>query len=901
MKTSASATKYLCLGVLLIFQLCIYQALAQTVVKGKVLDHKKQPLLFANVYARINDTSAIIAMTTTNNLGAFRLQLTNQTNVIVTASILGYHSQHKRIKLSASTLETDSLHFILTPKDVSLKEVVVRAKVPIHKTKDTITYNVDAFRDSTERNLEELLEKLPGVNIDKEKGEIKVMGKPIEKILIEGDDLTGKNYQLLSKNLSANIIDKIQVVDKFSNNKLLKGIKNSDKQVLNLILKDETKGVLSGNINLGFGNDQRRRLGINLIGIFKKFKSISFGKHNTIGQTDWAEQSLDQDFWSKSEAQEQNLVTYQNQPSIRLSSGASSSRYTRFNNATLLSSNFVAKPSQAFRLKGGVSFNKDQQQYFSTSLLTYNLSDSVVSINENNALTSSPEILNTRLEAELSIGKKSMIRFLGALKTNTTQRQQHTILNDNMIDNQLNEQQFLTNNTLDFTYRFNDHTAFISSLTYYKDTQQQNLAIQQTLPRNVLLVPTSFTTSDQLNDQLAEVVSLNSFLHLSKQPYKVSLGAGAVRKVENLTSNFFLDDTTQENPDFTNNLSLTTTNYYLKGFYNKQFNNNVFFVESTLGYLTVSQNNILLNKQQNLKELFYYLPVLGLRIKRNQASFTSSYAFNYQLPQQIEITSGYILSDYRQLERGSNEYIPANSHTILLNYYFSNYANDYLVYFNLVGTHTARGYQLFNTVSSDFNILSRQPNNFNNQQVSFSSGVEKYLPAISSGLKLRPRVTVSQSQNALNDGITRTNLFFNSSLNASLRTAFSQKITFHLGTTLTYRHITTTTEREESKIENRSIGAFFDVYFKPFKKFNGKLTSEYFSANQAGQPTQRYLFLNGRLGYRMFKGKLDLNVVLHNILNTQNFNNILVTDSFVSTNSSRIIPRYFLLEVLYRF
>ncbi|NJN34482.1 MAG: carboxypeptidase-like regulatory domain-containing protein, partial [Saprospiraceae bacterium] len=179
-------------------------------------------LPFINIVTQANDSSSILTFSNTDTEGVFEIDLPSAKTFVIRAAALGFEA--KNIRLNAENLP-ENLVFILSPKELLLKEAVVTASSKVIERNDTTTFKADAFRDSTERNLEQLLAKLPGVEVDKNTGQIFVQGKPIKKIFIEGDDLTGRNYQLMSQNLAADVVDKIQIIDRFTENKLLKGLK----------------------------------------------------------------------------------------------------------------------------------------------------------------------------------------------------------------------------------------------------------------------------------------------------------------------------------------------------------------------------------------------------------------------------------------------------------------------------------------------------------------------------------------------------------------------------------------------------------------------------------------------------------------------------------------------------
>jgi CarboxypepD_reg-like domain len=339
---------------------------AQIVLRGYVKDSIGEPLEFVNIFTQENDSSSIIAFGTSDDKGYFSFETPTLSQFVIKASALGYAT--KAIDIRNNNKTVLEVNFILSSKEYILKETVVRGSNKVLLRSDTITFNADKYRDSTERNLEELLAKIPGLDVDKNTGVISVQGQPIKKILIDGDDLTGRNYQLMSQNMSADVVDKIQVIDKFTENKLLKGLKRSDDKVINITLKEGRKKLLFGNALVAVSNDERTNNSFNLFGFFNKLKTISFGNFNTIGQLSTADRLIDTDFKEDTESENQRSLLKSHNTSLidigRTPSVSLNSQSVRFNRAVFGSTHFTIRPTESLSLKGAFTFTQDRVRSF---------------------------------------------------------------------------------------------------------------------------------------------------------------------------------------------------------------------------------------------------------------------------------------------------------------------------------------------------------------------------------------------------------------------------------------------------------------------------------------------------------------------------------------------------------
>ncbi|MDO8365236.1 MAG: carboxypeptidase-like regulatory domain-containing protein, partial [Saprospiraceae bacterium] len=216
-------------------------------IVGLVHDSLNNPISFASVVATSCQDDQVLAFTNTDDQGRFQLTVkTGCDSITVAARSLGYRTKSYRIAIRDLPAERE---FVLA--STVLEEVMVHGKTPpVIARNDTTEYNVASFSDSTEVSVEDLLKKLPGVRVA-ENGLITYNGKTVERVMIDGDDLFSQNYTLATRNIRADLISKVQVIDRFQENPLLKGIQESDRMVMNLKIKPERKRTLSGNAELG--------------------------------------------------------------------------------------------------------------------------------------------------------------------------------------------------------------------------------------------------------------------------------------------------------------------------------------------------------------------------------------------------------------------------------------------------------------------------------------------------------------------------------------------------------------------------------------------------------------------------------------------------------------------------
>lgn len=140
---------------------------------------------------------------------------------------------------------------------ITLNEFTFVLKRPIIFSGDTINYTVDSFSSNRSATIEDILKRLPGIDVDAN-GKISMQGKAITKLFLNGKEYSASNLQVLSQNIPANVIDIIQVTDWYDENEKISGMKKgTEEKMLNLKFKDKYAKGLIDKFSVGFGNVQR--------------------------------------------------------------------------------------------------------------------------------------------------------------------------------------------------------------------------------------------------------------------------------------------------------------------------------------------------------------------------------------------------------------------------------------------------------------------------------------------------------------------------------------------------------------------------------------------------------------------------------------------------------------------
>lgn len=164
-----------------------------------------------------------------------------------------------------------------------LPGIVIKRNQPIAKTSgDTLLFDATRYLKPEAFRLEDLVKNIPGFRVD-DNGRIYFNGKEISRIMIDGDDLAGEQYKLLSRNLKALMIDSLQLIQRHEKNRLLRTFGNQDAIAINLVIKKSWIGKTSGNLMISRGMAQYGEVDAELIRLAKKAKQLCFINTNNTG------------------------------------------------------------------------------------------------------------------------------------------------------------------------------------------------------------------------------------------------------------------------------------------------------------------------------------------------------------------------------------------------------------------------------------------------------------------------------------------------------------------------------------------------------------------------------------------------------------------------------------------
>lgn len=668
-------------------------------ISGKLTDSSRKGLAFATITVFKAKDTVIVTYRLSNPDGDFKvggLPLDLPLRAIITFS--GYQAYRKEFTLTAgnNSLNFDTVKMVATSQMLD-EVIVVSERPPVSMKHDTIEFNATAFKTLPNALVEDLLKKLPGVQVDAD-GNITVNGKAVNRILVDGKTFFGSDPKMATRNLPANIIDKVQVVD--DKEELARNgddnINNVGK-VVNITLKKGMKKGWFGKVYAGGGysegsNDNRFEAGgianvfrdtfqVSLLAYTNNLNKPGFGMSDLMqaGGLDRSNSNLNSrstSIWTNGAGSgiSINGVSFggiQNYGGIATSKGlgfnmnhapnAKQSLFAQyfygnilidrrnendtkqFTGDTVISNNSVVTGSvvtHAHNIGIGGKFKPDS---VTTLQLSANYTIGIQDENRISDIASNNNILGVLSNGDILQNNKANTYYyrhaLSYTRLSKTKKGRRYTINHNM----------------DVNNRFNDYSTD-SKTSYLYPTAYDSLLRQlrqEGVPRTDIV--TSFNYSEPISKTFTlrvggryEYSKLNNAI-TTFNPNSVNQKFDIVNNL--LSSNFFRES---------NRAYLTT------GF---EFRNKDLTITPNLRFLVQSVNNILASLPNPIKQKSNDL-LPGLSVTYKQFNF--NYNKDISLPGYTNLIPVADNTNPYMITKGNPDLLPAERHNFSVNYYFNN-------------------------------------------------------------------------------------------------------------------------------------------------------------------------------------------------------------------------------------
>lgn len=862
-------------------------AYSQSVISGTVRDMQQNPIPYVNVFLKAQNQEGIIAFSTTQENGSYEL-ITDKIGAFeITYSSISFKKKTESLYLEKN--KTYKLNAILKEETFALDEVIINTDKAVTIKKDKIIFKADAFKKGNEETVEDLLKNIPGINVGSD-GKIKIGDREIEKVMVEGDDLFEKGYALLTKNLDASVIDKVEVYEKYSNNRLLKGIEDSERVALNLTLKNNVKNKIFGSLKPGYGlgSENRYDASANIISFRKANKFYGFANFNNVGME--ATPALSE----MMDSGENDLGNMENDrtalPFIKLINFKPDvgEERTNFNNSEMAALSDIYSISPEVKLKTVGFLNWDENDFFRKSLDTYFLPTGDFTTIEDYRLYGKTfsGFANTKLTYDIS--KTEMFEYSGKYGGNRSKTNTSLLFNTDFSNEYLDEDPFTINQKFKYTNKLRANQVLLMNGSYLHSANPQKYGNNRFLFEDLFPDEDQITGVSQESTNIINAMGFDAGLFTKRTNgdlWEAKIGL-------DYTDNHHVSDFElmgiDENPqEFQNDSKYKQFNAFFEPSYRLKMGS-----FALTGNVRFAQNfTDLKNGDKTLDSSpFFINPKITADWQLNKNHrFLSFFKYEKKNPSMKEVQNGYLLTQYNRFSKGLENIEPLESSTFFLNYTLGNilsvfYANTSFIY---VKNYDYLGSKSVITPDYSLNELIRLKDK---EFINLQTDANIYLQSLSSNLKMKLGYNKQDFENNVNGDLRNVNA---STLNygGELRSAFIASFNFHIGTEW-FNSIYKTSIKQEGT-RNRS---FLDIVYEPMENLIFSLNSSRYYFSDLDRDNDTYYFMDFEGKYQVVKNRLSLSIVGKNLLNTRTFRDVNVSDTGIFKSEYQLLPRFFLLK-----
>lgn len=269
---------------LILFMLVLQASGQSWSLTGRLFDDRAEPLASGTVVLLNPADSTMEFFGITGALGRFEINGIREGQYLLQASFMGFQTFYHPVTLPrAKGPDVGDIVMQQLPVDLEGVEVVGEA-VPLQIRGDTVVYNAAAFRTRPDAMTEELLKKLPGVEVDRA-GNIKALGEDVNTVYVDGKEFFGSDPKVATRNIPADAIDKVKVYDKKSDESEFTGIDDGNRnKTLNLELKEDRKHGVFGDVLAGYGSNQTYKASAKVYRFTEQVQMAGLGMINNVNE-----------------------------------------------------------------------------------------------------------------------------------------------------------------------------------------------------------------------------------------------------------------------------------------------------------------------------------------------------------------------------------------------------------------------------------------------------------------------------------------------------------------------------------------------------------------------------------------------------------------------------------------
>lgn len=864
---------------------------------GVISDTLDIPLENANIIANPYDSDQQLKFAIADNKGRYKLELVSNVKYEITVSYIGYKEE---ILILDIDNKKSTYNFKLTNTGKQLNEVIIKyVSKPIIIKKDTIVYDVKFFANGNERKLKEQLEKLPGVEVDKN-GNVTVQGKKVTKFLVEGDAFFGGGTKLGVENIPADAVDKVEVIDHFNEVGFMKKVSDSDELAMNIKLKADKKAFVFGDVEAGseITNDNGYYLAHTGLFYYSPKSNISFiGDLNNIGKSTFKFEDL-----MRFEGGDSKYVLGKKSPSNLLSYLIDNTDVLK-NKSQFSAINFSLKTLSKLSVSGFAIFSK---------IFTISQTESVKNYFQNSIITFENKLDNNKNRSLLGIGNikfdyspnsKEKLFYNAQYQFSNNRINQiissTTNLNKNLFENISNADNSSVKQYIEWHKSTNDNytTTFVVNHTYDSSKPQNNWFTNQ--PFLSGLIPLQ-NDSNYSIEQIKNIKN-NTIDGLFKHYWIINDFNHFYTNIGNSTTI----------TDFRTSEKQILTDGNINNFDSSGFGNNLkySFNNTYLGF----EYKFRIGKWTNIPGIYFHIYNLNtnqfdksFKLAKSlfQPQFNSEYAFNeseninfnYKLsnafPEVNQLANQFVLQNYNTVFKGNALLQNENYHTANLRYskmnLFKGITLNVNTYFNKK-INTTRNIVEINGIN-----IYTTPILTNNPETSWRLNSSIIKKIYRFNIKLSTNLNWFNYIQELNN-VTTSNNRNSQTVGLSLSTGYNKWPEFNIGYKKGLNQLKGITNVQFKTDEFNA-----DFEFTVFKNWIFYIEYENLKNTNNSNQSNFYEIGNTSIRYQKKSSSFTFELFANNFLNNKVKNNNSFSDFIKTEQTTYILPRIFMLSISYK-
>ena len=891
--------------------LTITISFGQIKIKGIVSDSLEIPLEAASIVAINKISNALETYALTDEKGYYKLDVKESTSYKIQVSSLGLITINDIIETSKEDITKNySLR-----ADIILDEVIV--KLPIEVRGDTLIYNADSFKSGSERKLEDIIDKLPGVEIN-DSGQIEVEGKVVNKLMVNGKDFFDGDTKVGTKNIPSSAVDKIQVLRNYSEVGQLSGVRSSqDNFAINIKLKEGKESFWFGNVTAGSGDAPEDKLYLLQPKLFyynPKYSINIISDINNIGEVALTRRDI-RGFGGGFQSPSSRSGTSINLGDNSLNFLTNERNALKIENK-LFSANFSYSPKKSLDFSGFLIYNNSRILSNEISSIRYTNADIEIpdeSTEQSNTELSSQGLI--KLSASYKPNFSNQIDYDILARTSDDSQQKNNLSSVLGTTNQFDEvTPFNVNQNLKYYYTLNENNIFaFEAQSVIKDEDPFYNAMLENNPQDIdpfdstasaLGLDTSQASYNLGQNRRIQTNQLDAKLDYyniigSKSNINFTLGTILSRQQFNSNIFQFLENNSklQPTPLFNQGLAVNDIDYNFNDMYlgvHYRFKAGKFTITPGFSVHAYGNKNTQIGTivENNFVKL---LPDFETRIQLKKGeSLTFNYNMRNQFTDVTRLARGLVFNSFNNIQFGEPDLQNALSHNISMLYRsfnLFNYTNVFARAAYSSNIDQIRGLTNFENVirtSSYFN------SNFADENFNLFGRVQRTFGKVRASLRTNFNYSkinqFIQNQRSINEGFTQV-------YTPEIRTNF--RVAPNISLQYRYSISNNIQGTRETKFITKAPSIDFDAYI--IEKFTFKTNYSYNIQEQVGGESQSFQLWDFSLAYRKDKdAKWEYELKASNILNISSRIQNSANSVSVLNSSTFIQPRFLTFRIIYK-